>query len=250
MSKIQSELTELFAEWVFDDNVNKDNKRNIRDKFNRIYNGKELFQFRDQSQGTKFLDGICNLYAEFKDYQDKIFQVKKQNKKLISDNKLSQYHYDKTLEQSIVIDELKEKLKHLETDKIKEYDSHPYCMGLLQKMNELENQKNRALMERNNSVKEMEKMREENKNKAIEYAEYITDETDRWEKRKNKIRKDVEKEFKQLSNHNEKELTKTLKEQIKRLQKKNLNLKKINNKLMMKCAELSSDSDAEFSDSD
>lgn len=254
MSKIQSELIDLFAEWIYDDNVNKDNKRNIRDKMNRIYQEKDLLQFRDQTQGTKFLEGICNLFNEIKEYQTQIFQVKKINKQLKKDSDMCKIHYEKTLEQSILIDELKDKIKSIQNDKITDFNNHPYCVHLLNKMNDLENEKNKALMEKNNSIRKMEEMKEEHTKKTMEYAEYITDETARWEGRidklKNKIRKDVEKEFKQLSNHNEKELTKSLKEQIKRLQKKNLNLKKMNNKLMMKCAELSSDSDAEDSDSD
>ncbi len=250
MSKIQSELIDLFAEWIYGDNVNKDNKRNIRDKMNKIYQEKDLFQFRDQTQGTKFLEGICNLFNEIKEYQTQIFQVKKINKQLKKSSDMCKIHYEKTLEQSILIDELKDKIKSIQNDKITDFNNHPYCIDLLNKMNDLENQKNRALIEKNNTIRKMEEMRAEHTKKAIENAEYITDETDRWEKRKNKIRKDVEKEFKQLGNHEEKELTKTLKDKIKKLQKKNLNLKKINHDLMMKCVDLSSDSDAEDTDSD
>ena len=256
MTDINIDFMEYSTYTIYGENATKHDKNNLKKKFNDVLLKKSVLKFGD----------VENSYAFLKGYIDYIKDSEESRESLIKTygNKLKNNKKDHKIEVELLQDEIdRTKLNDI-TDK------NSFKLSSLEHREELFYKAEKELENINKSITEskvykdlkweIEKLKESLKSKQLQHEAVSQDYKDKcdqycniqvkyeteYERKYKKMEKIIEKDNDDKLKYMNKEKMKLLNDTIKKLEKKNKNLKSMNSKLQIKCVNLSSDS----SDSD
>jgi len=243
------------TEVMYGDEYTKDDKQNVKKKFKPVVEEKTGFTIREPSHACRFIENYTDLLDEL----DRMYEVNATLRNNIKNERKKKDHYirDSVFENFHKLSEehskLKEEYNKLKDDKIQDYNTHPYCIRLVQ---ERDTWKNQAInfKSKHQSEKDYVESRRKEYDSYLEHKSEIEDKLhEDFEKKKASFIRKAKQENKDEESVKMKALkdeVASLKKKITKYDKKNKVLKKDNKKLRIQVAEMSSDDSDSDSDSD
>lgn len=251
MSSVSDKLYNTITEAIYGDEYTKHDKQNVKKKFAPSFNGEAGLTIRCPLQSRNFLEMISDKCEQIDNLWDKIATLKgtiKHHK----NNPIPKEWLDKYSDMENTVKNTREEMYKIQQDKIDDYNTHPYCMKLLERNNELENRM--IKLEKDYTKKEayVESKRLEYLKKAEEYSELHQELDEEFKKKERSFIAKAKKENKDEESVKMKALREelqALKKKHTKLEKKHKSIKKENKQLRIQVAEMSSESDTD-SDND
>jgi len=256
MANIDIDFLEYSTDSIYGEKATKHDKNNLKKKFNDVLLKKSVLKFGDIENSYAFLTGYIDYIKQTEDnrehliktYGNKIRNIKKDHLEQIEilqdeidRNKLN----DITDTQSFKLSSLEHQEKRFYKQE-KEFDNINKGITESKVYKDLlwENEKLEESLKSKQS--QLEEVNINYHDKCDQYCNIQVKYETEYEKKYKKMEKIIEKDNDDKLKYMNKEKMKLLNDTIKKLEKKNKNLKSMNSKLQIKCVNLSSDS----SDSD
>ncbi len=252
MSSVSDKLYDTITEAIYGDEYTKHDKQNVKKKFGPSFNGEAGLTIRCPLQSRNLLEMISAKCDHIEDLYDKIASLKG-NIKTLKDNPIPKVWLDKYNHLEDTVKNTREEMYKIQQDKIDDYNSHPYCIELLERNNILENRMNKMEDEYNKKEAYVESKRLEYLKKAEEYSELHQELDEEFKKKEKSFIARAKKQNKDEESVKMKALRDEIKEIKKKhtkLEKKHKSLKKENKQLRIQVAEMSSDDSDSDSDTD
>ena len=252
MSSVSDKLYNTITEAIYGDEYTKHDKQNVKKKFAPSFNGESGLTIRCPLQSRNLLEMIVGKCDECDNLYDKIATLKGTIKHH-QNNPIPQVWLDKYSDMENKVKNTREEMYKIQKDKIEDYNTHPYCMKLLERNNELENRIIKIEKEYSKKESYVESKRLEYLKKAEEYSELHQELDEEFKKKEKSFIAKAKKENKDEESVRMKALREelqALKKKHTKLEKKHKSIKKENKQLRIQVAEMSSDDSDSDSDSD
>ena len=252
MASVSDKLFNTITEAIYGEEYTKHDKQNVKKKFAPSFNGEAGLTIRCPLQSRNLLEMISDKCNHIDNLYDTISSLKG-NIKTLKNNPIPKVWLEKYSDMENTVKNTREEMYKIQQDKIDDHNSHPYCMKLLERNNELENRI--IKIEEDYSKKEayVESKRLEYLKKAEEYAELYQDLDEEFKKKERSFIAKAKKENKDEESVKMKALREelqALKKKHTKLEKKHKSIKKENKQLRIQVAEMSSDDSDSDNDSD